>query len=69
MQPFLRVCPGGSLCLRVDYLFIPLVCFLAIVPLEQLYHFGGEQLAMYCGKDIGDLIVITLNKYLRVSRV
>ena len=38
------------------------VCFLAIVPLEKLFDYGGEQLAMYCGEDLGDLIVITLNK-------
>lgn len=38
------------------------VAFLAIMPLEKLFDFGGEQLAMYCGEDIGDLILITLNK-------
>lgn len=38
------------------------VAFLAIMPLEKLFDFGGEQLAMYCGEDIGDLIIITLNK-------
>ncbi|EIM84946.1 uncharacterized protein STEHIDRAFT_60432 [Stereum hirsutum FP-91666 SS1] len=37
------------------------VAFLAIMPLEKLFDFGGEQLAMYCGEDIGDLILITLN--------
>ena len=39
------------------------VCFLAIVPLEKLFDYGGEQLSMYCGEDLGDLIVVTLNKY------
>lgn len=39
------------------------VCFLAIVPLEKIFDWGGEQLAMYCGPDLGDLITITLNKY------
>ncbi|KAI0290217.1 hypothetical protein BC826DRAFT_913469 [Russula brevipes] len=37
------------------------LCFLAIVPLEKLFDWGGEQLAMYCGPDLGDLIIITLN--------
>lgn len=35
--------------------------FLAIVPLERLFDYCGEQMAFYCGKDLGDLIVITLN--------
>jgi hypothetical protein len=43
-----------------------LVCFLAIVPLEKMFDWGGEQLAMYCGPDLGDLITITLNKYVRL---
>jgi Ca2+:H+ antiporter len=37
--------------------------FLAIVPLERLFDYCGEQMAFYCGKDLSDLIVITLNKY------
>jgi hypothetical protein len=56
------------LSLRVDYLSTLSVCFLGIVPLEKLFDYGGEQLAMYCGDDLGDLIVITLNKYARVSQ-
>jgi Ca2+:H+ antiporter len=39
-----------------------LVAFMSIVALEKLFEFGGEQLAMYCGPDLGDLITITLNK-------
>jgi hypothetical protein len=39
------------------------VCFLAIVSLEKMFDWGGEQLAMYCGPDLGDLSIITLNKY------
>ncbi|ETW78302.1 H+/Ca2+ exchanger Vxc1-like protein [Heterobasidion irregulare TC 32-1] len=35
--------------------------FLSIVPLEKLFDWGGEQLALYCGEDLGDLIVVTLN--------
>ena len=42
------------------------VCFLGIVPLEKMFDWGGEQLAMYCGPDLGDLIIITLNKYVRL---
>jgi hypothetical protein len=43
-----------------------LVCFLAIIALEKMFDWGGEQLAMYCGPDLGDLIIITLNKYVRL---
>ncbi|KAF8730036.1 hypothetical protein RHS02_07717, partial [Rhizoctonia solani] len=37
------------------------VSFIAIIPLENLSKYGGEQLALYCGEGIGDLIVITLH--------
>lgn len=43
-------------------LIINSVCFLAIIPLERLFDFGGEQMGYYVGKDLGDLIVVTLNK-------
>ncbi|KII95922.1 hypothetical protein PLICRDRAFT_99140 [Plicaturopsis crispa FD-325 SS-3] len=38
-----------------------ILCFLAIIPLEHLFDYGGEQMAFYVGKDLGDLISITLN--------
>ncbi|PPQ92382.1 hypothetical protein CVT25_008732 [Psilocybe cyanescens] len=37
------------------------LCFFAIVPLERLFDYGGEQMAFYLGKDLGDLVVVTLN--------
>ncbi|KAI0641767.1 hypothetical protein C8Q79DRAFT_989290 [Trametes meyenii] len=37
------------------------LCFLAIIPLECMFDWGGEQMAMYLGKDLGDLLIITLN--------
>ncbi|THH05547.1 hypothetical protein EW145_g4712 [Phellinidium pouzarii] len=37
------------------------LCFLSIIPLEKLFDFGGEQMALYTGKDLGDLIVVSLN--------
>jgi len=42
-------------------------CFLAIVPLERLFDYGGEQMAFYCGKDLGDLIVVTLNNVVEAT--
>src|SRR5258708_25726988 len=44
------------------------VCFLSIISLEKLFDWGGEQLAMYCGPDLGDLIIITFNKYVCLIR-
>ncbi|KAJ6567185.1 hypothetical protein DFH09DRAFT_1314304 [Mycena vulgaris] len=38
-----------------------ILCFLAIIPLEKLFDFGGEQMAYYLGADLGDLVVVTLN--------
>ncbi|KAJ4472995.1 hypothetical protein J3R30DRAFT_3296562 [Lentinula aciculospora] len=34
---------------------------LALIPLEGLIEYGGEQMSLYCGKDLGDLIVVTLS--------
>ncbi len=42
------------------------VCFLSIVSLEKLFDWGGEQLAMYCGPDLGNFITITFNKYVHL---
>lgn len=32
------------------------------MPLVKIFDWGGEQLAMYCGEDLGDLVIITLSK-------
>lgn len=40
---------------------------LGIVPLEKMFDFLGEQMALYCGQSIGDLIVITLNNAVEVT--
>ncbi|KAF9056924.1 hypothetical protein BDP27DRAFT_1241851 [Rhodocollybia butyracea] len=40
---------------------------LALIPLERLVEYGGEQMSLYCGKDLGDLIVITLNNTVEAS--
>ena len=39
---------------------------MTIIALEKLFDWGGEQLAMYCGPDLGDLIIVTLNKCVRL---
>ena len=38
------------------------VCFVAIIPMEKMFDWGGEQMALYLGKDLGDLLIITMNK-------
>ncbi|KAI0699514.1 hypothetical protein C8T65DRAFT_581067 [Cerioporus squamosus] len=38
-----------------------ILCFLAIIPLEGMFDWGGEQMLLYLGKDLGDLLVVTLN--------
>ena len=38
------------------------VSFFAIIPLERLFDYGGEQMSYYLGKDLGGLLIITLNK-------
>lgn len=47
---------------HLSVLSISVVCFVSIIPLEKLFDFGGEQMALYTGKDLGDLIIVTLNK-------
>lgn len=47
------------LLIRVD--FFGSVCFLSIIPLERLFDWCGEQMAIYLGSSLGDLLIITLN--------
>ncbi|KAJ7667120.1 hypothetical protein B0H14DRAFT_2658258 [Mycena olivaceomarginata] len=42
------------------------LCFLAIIPLEKLFDYGGEQMAFYLGEDLGDLLVVTLNNSVKL---
>jgi hypothetical protein len=36
---------------------------MALVPLEQVTEFAGEQMMFYLGKYRGDLLMITLQKF------
>ena len=38
------------------------VCFISMIPLERIFDWGGEQMALYLDKDVGELIIITLDK-------
>ncbi|TFK86140.1 hypothetical protein K466DRAFT_163357 [Polyporus arcularius HHB13444] len=37
------------------------LCLIAIVPLERMLEWGGEQMSLYLGRDFGDLLIVTLN--------
>lgn len=37
------------------------VCFISIVPLEKLFDWCGDQMALFLGSTLGDLLAITLN--------
>ncbi|RPD56828.1 hypothetical protein L226DRAFT_615691 [Lentinus tigrinus ALCF2SS1-7] len=37
------------------------LCLIAIIPLEGMFDWGGEQMLLYLGRDLGDLLVVTLN--------
>ncbi|KAJ3540311.1 hypothetical protein NM688_g6245 [Phlebia brevispora] len=37
------------------------LCFLSLIPLEIIFGWGGEQLALYLGTGLGDLVIVTLN--------
>ncbi|KAE9395768.1 hypothetical protein BT96DRAFT_885406 [Gymnopus androsaceus JB14] len=37
------------------------ISLVALVPLEKSLKYGGDQISLYCGKEIGDLIIVTLN--------
>ena len=35
--------------------------FLALIPLENLFEYLGDQMSLFLGNDLGDLLIITLN--------
>ncbi|KIK91699.1 hypothetical protein PAXRUDRAFT_830614 [Paxillus rubicundulus Ve08.2h10] len=43
------------------------LCFLSIIPHEKLFDYYAEQMRLYLGKDIGDLLTITLNNVVEVT--
>lgn len=49
-------------CYRSQFHTWSVVAFLGLMPLEQIFDWGGEQMALYLGKEIGDLLIVTLNK-------
>ncbi|TCD70361.1 hypothetical protein EIP91_003713 [Steccherinum ochraceum] len=43
------------------------LCFIGIMPLQAMFDWGGEQMAIYLGKTLGDLLMITLNNVVEVA--
>ncbi|KAE9395773.1 hypothetical protein BT96DRAFT_825692 [Gymnopus androsaceus JB14] len=37
------------------------ISLIALVPLEKSLKYGGDQISLYCGKEIGDFIIVTMN--------
>ena len=37
------------------------VCFLSIIPLEKLFDWCGDQMTLFLGSSLGDLLTISLN--------
>ncbi|KAG2071976.1 hypothetical protein BDR04DRAFT_1097657 [Suillus decipiens] len=52
---------------RLGHTAVFALSFLTIIPHECLFDYCGEQMALYCGKDFGDLITITLNNTVEVT--
>ncbi|KAH9047193.1 hypothetical protein EDB84DRAFT_1462579 [Lactarius hengduanensis] len=40
---------------------IHVFCLLAIIPLDKLLYWNGEQMTMYLWKDLNNLVMVTLN--------
>ncbi|KAL5639480.1 hypothetical protein ACGC1H_006203 [Rhizoctonia solani] len=53
--------------MRLNPLLIFGLSFLAIVPLEKLSEFGGNQFALYCGETLGEFVSITLANIVEVN--
>ncbi|KIK65592.1 hypothetical protein GYMLUDRAFT_39072 [Collybiopsis luxurians FD-317 M1] len=45
----------------ISHLTTFILSFLSLIPIIKLLDFSAENLALYCGRDIGDLILISLN--------
>lgn len=42
---------------------VPPVSFVALIPLESILQFGGLQMMAYLGVRLGDLLIVTLCKF------
>ncbi|KAI6151771.1 hypothetical protein BKA82DRAFT_4103210 [Pisolithus tinctorius] len=52
---------------RLHYSIVFSLCFISIIPHEKLFDFYGEQMHLYLGKDVGDLLTITLNNVVEAT--
>ena len=58
----MHVCPIAEIEIQSPFVDeVGSVCFVSIIPLEKLFDWCGEQMALYLGLSLGDLLIITLN--------
>jgi hypothetical protein len=43
------------------------VSFTALIPLESILQFGGSQMMAYLGVRLGDLLIVTLCKFVAAA--
>ncbi|KAG9090491.1 hypothetical protein FRC06_001033 [Ceratobasidium sp. 370] len=53
--------------MKLNPLLVFGLSFLAIVPLEKMSEFAGNQFALYCGETLGDFVKITLANVVEVN--
>ncbi|KAG8683966.1 hypothetical protein FRC08_013976 [Ceratobasidium sp. 394] len=53
--------------MKLNPLLVFGLSFLAIVPLERMSEFAGNQFALYCGETLGDFVKITLATVVEVN--
>lgn len=38
-----------------------------MIPMEKFFDYGGEQLSLYCGVQLGDLIIVSLSNFVEAA--
>lgn len=45
------------------------VCFIAMIPLQKIFDWGGDEISAFLDEDLRDLLVITLSKSVSSSSI
>ncbi|KAJ8523020.1 hypothetical protein ONZ45_g501 [Pleurotus djamor] len=59
--PFAWALHFGQEKAKISHTAVFALCFVTLMPLSKLLDFSGEQLALYSGQQLGDLIAVTLS--------
>jgi Ca2+:H+ antiporter len=51
----------------IHYGLVFALCFLSIIPHEKMFDFYGEQMKLYLGTDIGNLLTVSLNNVVEAT--